>query len=275
MRCARTLRHIRPAALSLLLAVAAAACSDDDPGPPMGSGTVMGVFTDSEGNPIRQAPINLTATDTSNANDLGFRTLTTNAAGQFSTTFEYPVANFPVKVLLRATPPMGSGMRDILLFDSVLALPPGRSSDTLAYALHAIQEEPSVIGIPAAPLDQAVLRGNYSGKSVPPQGALQLTVFLDLAITATTGSVSGRYDIDYSATTATPAGTIVGAVLLDTLRLQLTTDTIPDVPVRVASLKAIATSASADTLIAWPDPCDTLTSDCWLGAAPIRLVRTP
>ena len=101
------------------------------------------------------------------------------------------------------------------------------------------------------PFAQSALLGHYAGQSVAPLLSYVI-VYLDLDVTGTAGSVSGRYDIGYNATTTAPPGTILGAVLLDTLRLQLTSDSTPGQPRYVASIKAIATSSTADTLIATP-----------------------
>jgi len=249
-----------------------AACSDDDAGPTQARGVVMGVFRDAEGNPIASTPIKVFLSDTANTVDVEARTLTTTATGQFTTTFDLSPSTFPVEVQLWAVPPTGSGMSDIFLRDSVLALSPGRIADTLTYDLTAVQLEPSVIGMPAVSFAQAALLGRYFGQTVPPVFEQVYVVYFNLEFTGTTGSVSGRYDVDYSGTFASPPGTVLGAVLLDTLRLQLISDTIPGEARHVASFKATATSASADTLIAWPDPCS---ADCWIGQAPLRIVRVP
>lgn len=270
MRFARN-RHLwRSVASYLLLLAIVAACSDDDPAPVKGTATVVGVFTGPGGSPLQDAPIDVFVLDSGTSTFLEGRTLSTNARGGFSTTFEFPPASFPLQVQVRAKPPLGSGLQ-IDFYDSTASLPPGRTADTLTYTLEAVQVEPPVNDIAPASFDQGALRGHYWGQSVSPLENFVI-VYLDLDITGTIGSVSGRYDIDYNATLAMPDGTILGAVLLDTLRLQLTSDSTPGQPREVASFKAIATSSTADTLIATPDPC---TGRCWLFVAPLRLIRTP
>ena len=256
----------------VLLAAGVAGCSENDPNPVNAIGVVQGVFKDPGGSPIANAPVELVLTDSASA-EVGRRALATNAAGQFSTRFDLPPTTFPVSVQFLAQPPIGSGMGDFFSYDNPLALSPGRLTGTLTYDINAIQVEPSVNNVAAAPLAQDALLGRYSGATVPPYGPpYYIIIYLDLDITGTAGSVSGRYDIDYNAPVVTPDGTILGAVLLDTLRLQFTGDTVPGEPRKLASFKAIATSSTADTLIAWPDPC---TPDCWLNTAPLRLVRVP
>jgi hypothetical protein len=271
MRHARAPLFLRSVAW-VLLAAGVASCSDDDPGPVNATGTVQGVFKDPGGNPIAGAQVKIFALDTADSNLLESRTLATNAAGQFSTTFSFSTGTFPVDVEVRARPLLGSGMEAILLRDSVLAIVPGRLADTLRYELRAVQGEPPVNDILPAPFAQSALPGKYFGQSVAPLESSVIT-YLELDVTGTSGSVSGRYDIDYNATLVVPDGTILGAVLLDTLRLQLTSDTIPGEARNVASFKAIATSSTADTLIATPDPC--IGQGCWLFVAPLRLIRTP
>ena len=253
----------------MIVAAGMAACSDDD-SPNQAQGTVMGVFRDEAGAAIANAPVSIFVSDTANETSIENRTLTTDAAGRFSTTFSFDIATMPVLVSLYARPALGSGLADVQVFDpdSILALAPGRAADTLRYELTTLRLEPPVNDDVAAPLSQGSLLGRYEGESVAPFGGYVI-VTLELDITSTTGSVTGQFHAYYNATTSGNQGTILGAVILDTLRLQLTTETGP---VETSSFKAFTPSAGADTLIVLPDPC---AEHCMFTASPLRLVRTP
>lgn len=263
--------HVLRAVLAALLPIlASTACGDDDPGPVGETLTVEGVFLDPHGNPLAGAPVTMYVSDTLLGETIEFRTVSTNASGAYSTEFSWSPGKFPVDVRLTAMPPWGSGM-SAAFDEGRVTLPPGRTAATGSFNLQAVQVEEAVNNIVPASFAQGALLGQYHGQSVSPH-LYGVIVYLDLDITSTAGSVSGRFDIDYNATTAAPDGALLGAVLLDTLRLELTGDSVPDQPRTRASLKAIATSSTADTLIATPDPCSA--DGCWLYLAPIRLVRT-
>lgn len=255
---------------SLLLLAALTGCGDDDSDPVNERLTVEGDFLDSHGAPLVGAPVDIFVLDSATENTIVTRTVSTDASGHYSSTFSWSPGTFPVYVQVRGWPPLGSGM-SLAHEGAAAALPPGQAAVTQTFDLTTTLVDEPVNDVPPSPFAQSALLGHYSGQSVAPL-AYDLIVYLDLDVTGTAGSVSGRFHVDYNATTASPPGTILGAVLLDTLRLQLTSDTIPNEPRHTASLKAIATSPTADTLIATPDPCS---ADCWLSVSPIRLIRTP
>jgi hypothetical protein len=131
----------------------------------------MGVFRDAEGNPLQTRRSRCSSPTQANTVDVEARTLTTTATGQFTTTFDLSPSTFPVEVQLWAVPPTGSGMSDIFLRDSVLALSPGRIADTLTYDLTAVQLEPSVIGMPAVSFAQVHCSAGTSGRPCRPSSS--------------------------------------------------------------------------------------------------------
>jgi hypothetical protein len=114
----------------------------------------------------------------------------------------------------------------------------------------------------------------FSGQTVPPQ-TMTGVAYLDLDLTPAADSVHGRYDIDFSASTACGDGNgdVSGEVRNDTLFLRLVSDSFPgwDGIVKVNTFIAMTYSASVDTLILRYPPAS---GPCpWSSPAPLRVIR--
>ena len=257
-----------------LVVAAALACSDtgSDPDEPPGL-TVAGRIETGSSVPVVAAEVWLRVWDTTTATPWANVTLITDSAGRFSAVL--PIDTLLASGYLQAdvTPPFGSGLSRgfawvTLTFDSL------GQADTSGLAVVVTQLAPPIPEGPPSALDPALLTGDYSGSTVPPSTIVS-EVYLDLSLTAVGDSVHGRYDIDFSASTACGDGfgQVTGNVLNDTLFLRLASDSFPGwggTPL-VNSFIATTYSASADTLIlhypASPGQCP------WGSPAPLRLIR--
>ena len=260
---------IRAVLACALLGAALASCSGDDDQDTTESAVIAGTFKDEAGSPMVNAEVWVLLSDTA-YEVVGNRTLTTDGAGRFSTTFSFDVPTLPVHARVEARTELGSGTPYAIEYDSLLVLLPGQSSASLRYDLATFQAEPSVIGIPAASLTRDAIVGRYTGESVQPYDSFGGQVYIDdIVFVPGTGSDLGDFDFGYSATNVGGIGDVFGDVQDDTLFMQLS-EVAPFA--RSTSYKVTATSATADTLIAWPEPC---AENCISKDSPIRLVRWP
>lgn len=260
-------------ALNLLSALALFSCSESAPNLDTPGLELDGVVRDTLGVPVASASIWVRIWDNT-PEPRGEATLTTGANGHFS-------GSIPVNTLLDMAqaqfdiePPLGSGWSRAVQFLPVTFDEAGRA-DTSGLVFSVIRREPPVPKGPPAPLAAAELAGNYTGQTVHPT-TIMGGVYLDLALTPIGDAVTGRYDIDFDASTACGdgAGNILGFVLNDTLFLQLTSDSFPGwnrVPL-VNDFIGTTFAPGADTLIlTYPAG----SGDCpWGSPAPLRLIRS-
>lgn len=71
-------------------------------------------------------------------NQIAARSLTTNGAGQFMTTFSFDRPTLPVRVAVLAWPELGSGLAEAFDTDSTMRLAPGQSSASLSAREQAV-----------------------------------------------------------------------------------------------------------------------------------------
>jgi hypothetical protein len=265
------MQTIRTVLACALLGAVLSSCSDDDGGDTGEAARVNGAFRDQAGSPMASTSVWVLLSDTTlDRNTVGDRTLTTNGAGHFSTTFTFDTPTLPVHVMVEGRPPYGSGMTFATEYDSLLTAPTGLSFGSLHYELTSITVEPSVIGIPAAALTREAIVGRYTGESVQPYDAFSGQVYIDsIVFRSGTGSDLGFFDFGYMATKIGGTGDVFGTIHDDTLFMQLS-EVQP--ASRNTSYRVIATSVTADTLVAWPEPCG---ENCISKDSPIRLVRWP
>lgn len=275
------MRHTGVAHLACSMAVTAslatglAGCSDGAGGAPSvaQTATVVGTFRDEAGAALPGASVRITLYDSTNEGHvLENRVLTPDATGRFQTTFTFDRPTLPVAVDLFAWPALGSGLTRGHPGQRLIKPRVGSSSAFSRYELTSRVREPSVIGLPAAPLTRDALIGHFVGASVQPYGGFDDQVDLDLTLLPGTGSDLGEFVFDYQATIVGGSGDVRGTVQRDTLSLELTEVGGPLTPSRRSTYKVIATSAAVDTLIAWPEPCS---SSCIAIDSPVRLVRVP
>jgi hypothetical protein len=261
-------------AVLALLALAILACSETvgNLNVPTPRVEVSGSVQSDSGDAIADASLLLRVFDTVVGNVHASRTVLTDAAGHFGATLS--LDSLPPGAYLQASmlPPLGSGFSEETFQERLAFDPRGRAGISHDFITGRV-EPPVPAGAPL-PLTAALVVGHYGGQTVHPMTFSGLA-YLDLSLTARGDSVHGRFQIDFSATTAcgNGLGDVTGEVRNDTLFLQLVSDSFPawDKPRLITFLYANSYTASADTLILrYPVPA----GDCtWGSPAPIRLAR--
>jgi hypothetical protein len=225
------------------------------------------------GAPIEGGLVWVTVWDVNKSVPRADSVLLTDAAGRFAGTLVIDSLLATGFLQIDVRPPLGSGLTRAFGYDALGFDAAGRA-DTSGILFTVSQVAPPVPEGDPASLDPALLQGMFSGETVPP-ATMTGVAYLDLDLTPTADSVYGRYDIDFSASTACGDGNgdVSGEVRNDTLFLRLVSDSFPgwDGIVKVNSFIAMTYSASADTLILrYPSasgPCS------WGSPAALRLIR--
>ncbi len=261
-----------PRALVLLGVLGLFACSESAPDLDAPGFEFDGMVRDTIGVPVPGASVLVRVWDTT-PQPRGEATLTTGANGRFSGSIPVNALLDLAQVQFDIEPPLGSGWSREVVFLPITFDDAGRA-DTSGLVLSVILREPPVPEGPPAPLVAADLTGDYNGQTVHPT-TMSGGVYLDLSLTPIGDAVTGRYDIDFDASTVCGdgAGSVLGFVQHDTLFLQLTSDSFPgwnNVPLG-NSFFATTYAPGADTLIlTYPAEA----GDCpWGSPAPLRLVR--
>ena len=256
--------------------VAAISCTNEAIQPENLPGLILdGVVETTLGSPIVGATVVVAVWDSTFNSALVNVTLMTDANGRFGGHFDMDTILVYGTLQAEITPSFGSGLSTGFIF-SRLTFNSAGQADTSGIRVALPQLEPPVPEGPALSLTAALLEGgDYYGQTVPPRSNTG-EAYLDLVgLTATGDSVHGRYDIDFSASTACGDGNgdVSGRVINDTLYLRLVSDSFPgwDGVVKVNHFIANIYTPSADTLIlrypASSGPCS------WGSPAPLRLVR--
>ena len=268
----RSISRCLPPALSLLWALTLHACSESDPDLDAPGLDLDGIVRDTLGVPVAGASIWVRIWD-STPHPRGEATLITGANGHFSGSIPVNTLLDLAQVQFDIEPPLGSGWSREVEYLPITFDEAGRA-DTSGVVFRVILREPPVPNGPPAPLAAADLTGNYSGQTVHPTTIVG-GVYLDVALTSIGDAVTGRYDIDFDASTVCGdgAGSVLGFVQHDTLFLELTSDSFPgwnNVPL-VNGFFATTYAPGADTLIlTYPATA----GDCpWGSPAPLRLIR--
>ncbi len=263
----------RLARLSLVLTLALLACSEDGTGPgEKARFTIAGLIETDLNVPVSQASVWIRVWDTAGV-PRADRALISDAAGHFSATIPMDTMLAAGFLQLDVQPVLGSGLGRGFGYAPVTFNNSGQA-DTAGVTIQVTQVAPPIPNGNPATLDAALLAGDYSGETVPPQTIVS-AAYLDLSLTPAADSVHGRYDISFSASTTcgNGLGDVAGQIRSDTLFLLLISDSFPGwggVHL-VNDFVATTYSVEADTLIlhypAANGPCS------WGSPAPLRLVR--
>lgn len=201
-------------------------------------------------------------------------TVVTDAAGAYAVELELdpPPAGASPLLVLSARPAIGSGyQRESSQFPLAFTT----ASEAIEHGFMLPRESDPIEEASAVLDPDRLLIDMYEGETVPPH-SLGFATTLRLRVDSVTDAAYGRFSVFYWATTVSPEGTFAAGLANDTAYAVLA-DTGNGVPGGhcggTFELDLSATSATADTLVAWFRRGTA--TECHVDEAPFRLVRVP